>query len=227
MSTSSIWSSESGGEKRKCIDEAIGILISMNQLDDEVNSNGLIDRIPKNVTTMHQVTLLFEDYDESKPQAAETSNVIANIFNFISAMAGNRVKTGATGDLKGVYGRAEYFNDTYDNFPRKSDEINKFLQYIPNMYKSTWPPLFQQYVAEMWAEEPSRDWIKRHSSIPNGEPSVLKKYFFGYRVCSATHPPRTTKPKIRILGIVVREGCAALHYSVHFFLRIFSFAQRS
>ena len=35
--------------------------------------------------------------------------------------------------------------------------------------------------------------------------------------CSATHPSRTTKPKIRILGIVVREGCVALHYSVHFF----------
>ena len=31
------------------------------------------------------------------------------------------------------------------------------------------------------------------------------------------HPSRTTKPKIRILGIVVREGCVALHYSVHFF----------
>ena len=28
--------------------------------------------------------------------------------------------------------------------------------------------------------------------------------------CSATHPSRTTKPKIRILGIVVREGCVAL-----------------
>ena len=34
--------------------------------------------------------------------------------------------------------------------------------------------------------------------------------------CSATHPTRT-KPKIRILGIVVRVGCVALHYSVHFF----------
>ena len=75
---------------------------------------------------MHQVTLLFEDYDESKPQAAETSNAIANIFNFISAMAGDR----ATGDLKGLYGRTEYFSDTYDNFPRKSDEINK----IPSIY---------------------------------------------------------------------------------------------
>ena len=67
-----------------------------NKSVDEVNSNGLIDRIPKNVTAMYQVTLLFEDYDESKPKAAET---IANIFNFISAMAGDRVKTGATGDL--------------------------------------------------------------------------------------------------------------------------------
>ena len=46
-------------------------------------------------------------------------------------------------------------------------------------------------------------------------------------LCSATHPSRTTKPKIRILGIVVREGCVALHYSFHFFLRIFSFAHRS
>ena len=70
-----------------------------NKSVDEVNSNGLIDRIPKNVTAMYQVTLLFEDYDESKPKAAETTNVIANIFNFISAMAGDRVKTGATGDL--------------------------------------------------------------------------------------------------------------------------------
>ena len=43
------------------------------------------------------------------------------------------------------------------------------------------------------------------------------------RYCSATHPSRTTKPKIRILGNAVREECVALHYSVHFFfLRIFS-----
>ena len=35
--------------------------------------------------------------------------------------------------------------------------------------------------------------------------------------CSATHSFRTTKPKIRILGIVLRNGCVALHYSVHFF----------
>ena len=69
--------------------------------------------------------------------------------------------------------------------PEKAMKSIKFLQYIPNMYDSTWPPLFQQYVAEMWAEEPSRDWIKRHSSIPNGEPSVLTKYFFGYRVYEA------------------------------------------
>ena len=37
------------------------------------------------------------------------------------------------------------------------------------------------------------------------------------RYCSATHPFRTTKPKIRILGIVVPKGCVALHSSVHFF----------
>ena len=92
---------ESGGEKRKLMDEDDWNIdfYEGNKSVDEVNSNGLIDRIPKNVTAMYQVTLLFEDYDESKPKAAETTNVIANIFNFISAMAGDRVKTGATGDL--------------------------------------------------------------------------------------------------------------------------------
>ena len=30
--------------------------------------------------------------------------------------------------------------------------------------------------------------------------------------CSATHPSRTTIPRIRIFGIVVREGCVALQY---------------
>ena len=88
--------------------------------------------------------------------------------------------------MKGVYGRAEeYFNDAYDSFPKKSNAINKFFQYVPDMYKSPWPPLFQQYVAEMRTEESSRDWIKRHSSIPNGDPSILDKYFFGYRVYEA------------------------------------------
>ena len=43
------------------------------------------------------------------------------------------------------------------------------------------------------------------------------KDFCFLTTCSATHPFRTTKPKIRILGIVVRKGCVALHYSVHFF----------
>ena len=30
--------------------------------------------------------------------------------------------------------------------------------------------------------------------------------------CSATHPSRTTIPRIRIFGFVVREGCAALQW---------------
>ena len=39
--------------------------------------------------------------------------------------------------------------------------------------------------------------------------------------CSATHPFRSTKPNIRILGNVEREGCVALHYSVHFLRFLF------
>ena len=34
-------------------------------------------------------------------------------------------------------------------------------------------------------EELSRDWSKRHSSIPNKDPDILKKYHFGYRVFEA------------------------------------------
>ena len=63
--------------------------------------------------------------------------------------------------------------------------MNKFFQYIPDIFNSTWPPLFQQYVAEMRDEEPSRGWSKRHSSIPNKDPDILKKDYFGYRVFEA------------------------------------------
>ena len=77
-------------------------------------------RIPKNMTAVHQVTLLFQEYDESKPKTAETTNVTVNLFNFISAIAGDRVRTGSTSDLKAVFGRAEeYFSDAYENFPKK------------------------------------------------------------------------------------------------------------
>ena len=75
-----------------------------------------------------------------------------------------------------------------------------------------------------------------HSSVSSGSDSGIRSKIYSFalttrgcrytcmvinsssgRSCSATHPFRTTKPKIRILGIVVREGCVALHYSVHFF----------
>ena len=97
MSTSSVQSLESGGEKRKSEftgEDNQNIDFDDNKSDDDevekVNVNGLIDRVPKNVTAMYQVILLFEYYDESKPKVAETTNVMVNI-----SMAGDRVKTGA------------------------------------------------------------------------------------------------------------------------------------
>ena len=194
MSSLSVYSAESGGEKRNYSlfmddrsnnDSNDGVNVDDNEIDYG-GANDFMGRIPKNMTAVHQVTLLFQEYDESKPKAAETTNVTVNLFNFISAMAGDRVRTGSTSDLKAVFGRAEeYFSDAYENFPKKNDAINKFFQYIPDVFNSTWPPLFQQYVAEMRDEEPSRDWLKRHSSIPNKDPDILKKYYFGYRVFEA------------------------------------------
>ena len=53
------------------------------------------------------MTLLFQEYDEKKPKAAETLNVISNFLNFLAAIAGDRIRTGPTGDIIGIYGQAE------------------------------------------------------------------------------------------------------------------------
>ena len=81
-----------------------------------------MERISKDVTAAHQITLMFQDYDERRPKATETTNVLINLFNFLAALAGDNVRTGVTSDLKAVYGRAEeFFVNTYDNFPNKND----------------------------------------------------------------------------------------------------------
>ena len=131
MSSLSVYSAESGGEKRNYSlfsddhsnnDSNDGV----NTYDNEIDYGGANDfmgRIPKNMTAAHQVTLLFQEYDESKPKTAETINVTCvkrcpnglpslgtdaditvNLFNFISAMAGDRVRIGFTSDLKAVFG---------------------------------------------------------------------------------------------------------------------------
>ena len=122
MSSLSVYSAESGGEKRNY--SLFSDDHSNNDSNDGVNvDDNEIDyggRIPKNMTAVHQVTLLFQEYDESKPKTAETTNVTFNLLNFIPAMAGDRVRTGCTSDLKAVFGRAEeYFSDAYENFPKK------------------------------------------------------------------------------------------------------------
>ena len=82
--------------------------------------------------------------------------------------------------------------------------------------KSTFlPPLSNVGTAAMWRAANDKAQTRFH--ICDVRVSTLEC------VCSATHPSRSTKPKIRILGVVVREGCVALHYSVDFFLRFFLF----
>ena len=128
MSSFTVYSAESGGEKRNRSlfsddhsnnESNDGVNVDDNEIDYG-GANDFMGRIPKDMTAVHQVTLLFQEYDESKPKTAETTNVIVNLFNFISAMAGDRVRTGSTSDLKVVFGRAEeYFTDSYKNFPKK------------------------------------------------------------------------------------------------------------
>ena len=132
MSSLSVYSAESGGEKRNYSlfmddrsnnDSNDGVNVDDNEIDYG-GANDFMGRIPKNMTAVHQVTLLFQEYDESKPKTAETTNVTVNLFNFISAMAGDRVRTGSTSDLKAVFGRAEeYFTDAYENFPKKMMQL--------------------------------------------------------------------------------------------------------
>ena len=65
---------------------------------------------------------MFQDYDDRRPKATETTNVLIILFNLLAASAGDNFRTGVTSDLKAVYGRAEeFFVNTYDNFPNKND----------------------------------------------------------------------------------------------------------
>ena len=86
------------------------IVINYDEDDDSTvdnNASDFMERISKDVTAAHQVTLLFQDYDERRPKATETTCVLINLFNFLAASAGDSVRIGVTSDLKAVYGRAE------------------------------------------------------------------------------------------------------------------------
>ena len=68
--------------------------------------------------------------------------------------------------------------DAFEHFPKKIDAVSKFFQYIPDIFGETWPPLFKQHILEMRTNEPSRDWIRRHASIPNSDPGVEKVFLW-------------------------------------------------
>lgn len=92
------------------------------------DSANFMDRIEKNVTASHQIKLMFQDYDEKKPKATETVCVIANLLNFLAAIAGDRIRTGSTSDLKELYVRADEFcMEAYEHFPWKSEAQTKNL----------------------------------------------------------------------------------------------------
>ena len=50
----------------------------------------------------------------------------------------------------------------------------------------------------------------RREWLIEGHPKILPIFFRFNTHCSASHPARLTKPKIRILGIVRRAGCVWL-----------------
>ena len=104
-----------GGRKRRIelgeddaeIDEHFDYGNNYEEDDDSTvdnNASDFMERISKDVTAAHQVTLLFQDYDERRPKATETTCVLINLFNFLAALAGDNVRIGVTSDLKAVYG---------------------------------------------------------------------------------------------------------------------------
>ena len=134
------------GENDAGIDELFDYGNNYEEDDDSTvdnNASVFMGRISKDVTAAHQVKLMFQDYDERKPKATETTNVLINLFNFLAALAGDNVRTGVTSDLKAVYGRAEeFFVNTYENSPKKNDAQTKFFQYFPKIFDQKWPPFF-------------------------------------------------------------------------------------
>ena len=137
-----------GGRKRRIelgeddaeIDELFDYGNNYEEDDDSTvdnNASDFMERISKDVTAAHQVTLMFQDCDERRPKATETTNVLINLLHFLAALAGDNVRTGVTSDLKAVYGRAEeFFVNSYENFPKKNDAQTK-------VFDQKWPPLFQ------------------------------------------------------------------------------------
>ena len=99
MSSLSVYSAESGEEKRYYSsfsddrsnnDTYDGVNVEHNVIDYG-GANDFIGRIPKTLTAVQKGSLLFQEYDESKRKTAETTNVVVNLFKFISAMTGDRV----------------------------------------------------------------------------------------------------------------------------------------
>ena len=113
------------GEDDAEIDELFDYGNNYEEDDDSTvdnNASDFMERISKDVTAAHQVTLMFQDYDDRRPKATETTNVLIILFNLLAASAGDNFRTGVSSDLKSVYGRAEeLLVNSNDNFPKKND----------------------------------------------------------------------------------------------------------
>ena len=145
-----------------------------------------------NIDPAHEVTLIFYNYYELKPKLKETVMVINNLFYFLSALAGDSMRSLDGRDLTTLYCRThDKFNELFVSFPTTEYAVEKFFNFLPDRYGKDWPPLFTAHVEGLRKDEPSREWSKRHASVQIVDIIALRECYFGFRVWEAYCEVRT------------------------------------
>ena len=154
--------------------------------DDIGSEPGPLHGELNDIESAHEVTLMFYNYYELKPKLKETVMVLNNLFYFLSALAGDSMRTMDNRDLTVLYCTAhERFNQLFISFPGKAYAVETFFNFLPGRHGKDWPPLFAAHIEGLRKDEPSREWSKRHASVQIVDMIPLRECYFGFKVWEA------------------------------------------
>ena len=104
---------------------------------EEVSSEFLTDfaiysDIEKDVVNKHEISVIFDRFNDIEHTSSIHKMVIANLFCFVCASACDRIRTGDKIDMLAIYGDcATYFDQVMETFPLLGSAKVRFWPFVP------------------------------------------------------------------------------------------------
>ena len=80
--------------------------------------------IEKDVVNKHEISIVFDKFNDLEPTSSVHKMVLANLFTFVCASVCDRVRTGDKTDMQAIYDDcANFFDQVIDSFPMLGSAI--------------------------------------------------------------------------------------------------------